>query len=563
MSPDPIRHRAEQLARALSLPAVAVPLLENLAGLDLDREAAARARQEDEQGRQGALSFAILSNRLATEDPSQLEDVLMRLADWGVIQMVGQEPSDPVLAGSVAIRLVYSGRALLGLAPSRAFRELKPGELSQSWEIWHGSCREGLLLDAVAQFPIFGLQPILLRPDELKGATLAGRVAERLCADGVVVLDGTGLEHPRHAGFLEDLLMRTRDARLPRVLLVHSPAVARIAALATGARLRWCELPKRSRRDDAVMDERATERLLELSEHRTIADVSGVPESEIAIPRRVATSWDDLLVPEAVRQQLLHALMHARYRLDYLPSKRRRSTGYRLLLSGLPGTGKSMAAEALATTLKRPLVRLDLSSVLSKWLGETERFLAQVFEVAEISGAVLVLDEADALFRQRESSGSGRDGLVTIVSYLLARLDRFEGVLVATTNRTRDLDEAFFRRFDDFVVLPVPDTPTRAKLWAQLLGEAAPERELDRVDFAILSERFPISGGLIRCASIRAAAWASGLEIPLDTSVVLASLSRELEKSDRDPKEVLVGPHRTRVEALLRGLSPQIEEQQT
>lgn len=561
MDPEHIRRRAELVTRALSLPAIAIPLLENLARLDLDREATALARQEDEQGRQGALSFSTLSRRLAHESQGELADALIHLAEWGVLQMVGQEPADPVLAGSVAIRLVYSGRALLGLAPSHAFRAVTPDETPSAWQIWHGACREGLLLDAADSFPICGLQPIHLRPDELRGAALAGRVAERLCADGVVIVDGTSLDHPRHAGFLEDLLIRTRDARLPRLLLVHSPAIARIAALATGARLRWRELPTRSRRDSVVMDGRATERLLALTDHGTVADVSGVPESEIAVPRRVDTSWDDLLVPEAVRQQMLHALMHARYRLDYLPSKRRRSTGYRLLLSGLPGTGKSMAAEALATTLKRPLVRLDLSSVLSKWLGETERFLAQVFDVAEISGAVLVLDEADALFRQRESSGSGRDGLVTIVSYLLARLDRFEGVLVATTNRTRDLDEAFFRRFDDFVVLPIPDTPTRARLWERLLTDAAPECDLRQVDFAMLSERFPISGGLIRCASIRAAAWAFGLRVTLDTSVVLASLSRELEKSDRDPKEVLAGPHRPRVEALLRGLSPQPEEQ--
>jgi SpoVK/Ycf46/Vps4 family AAA+-type ATPase len=194
-----------------------------------------------------------------------------------------------------------------------------------------------------------------------------------------------------------------------------------------------------------------------------------VPDSELAQPRRVKTRWEDLQVPEPVQRQLQQALMHARYRLVPQPGGRE-SLGYRLLLSGLPGTGKSMAAEALASTLGRPVMKLDLSSVLSKWLGETERFLSQIFEIAEISGAVLVLDEADSLFRQRDSSGSGRDGLVTVVSYLLARLDRYVGLLVATTNRTRDLDEAFFRRFDDFIVLPVPDPATRRALWRQQLA---------------------------------------------------------------------------------------------
>lgn len=554
--------RAAEVAAVLCLPPTAGDLLDALARLDVDRDAFTTARQEDEQGRSGALSWAGLLRRAGAEvaDAEALGAALLGLADWGLVQIVGQEAGDPILTGSSAIRLLHAGRALLGLAPTRRATapDFARAAEPRSWEVWHGASREGLLLDALTTHPEAAGRPIVLRPDDLRGAALAGRVAERLWADGAAVVDGELLEHPKHAWLVEELLVRTARAAAPRILLLASPAVARYAAVASGARLCWREQPTAGRRESAALDERVTARLMSPPDGpaATLADVCGVPDTELATPRRVDTRWEDLLLPDPVQQQMQHALMHARYRLETLPalSGAGRATGYRLLLSGLPGTGKSMAAEAVATTLGRPLVRLDLAGVLSKWLGETERFLAQIFEVAEVSGSVLVLDEAEALFRQRESGGSGRDGLVTVVSYLLARLDRFTGVLIATTNRTRDLDEAFFRRFDDFVVLPVPDPSTRARLWARHLGVT------HSVDLELVSGRFAISGGLIRCAAVRAAAWAEGLRLPLDTPVVLASLARELEKCDRDPKEVLIEPHRAAVQALLRGVTFRSEE---
>jgi len=223
-------------------------------------------------------------------------------------------------------------------------------------------------------------------------------------------------------------------------------------------------------------------------------------------------------------------------------------TGYRLLLSGLPGTGKSMAAEALATALDRPLVRLDLSSVLSKWLGETEKQLSQVFDVAEAANAVLVLDEAESLLRQR-NSGAGGGGMGTGVAYMLTRLDLYQGVLVATTNRIEDLDEAFFRRFDDYVVLPIPDKPTRRTLWERHLILA----DDSDVDLDVIAEKFAISGGLIRGAAIRANGWVSATSDPLSTPHVLASLGRELEKNHKATNEVYIQPWRNAVKAILEG----------
>jgi SpoVK/Ycf46/Vps4 family AAA+-type ATPase len=264
----------------------------------------------------------------------------------------------------------------------------------------------------------------------------------------------------------------------------------------------------------------------------------------------VETAWEDLVVPKKVQWELRQVLLHARYRLGETSDRFGRKKGYRLLLSGLPGTGKSMCAEALATTLDRPLVKLDLSSVLSKWLGETEKLLAQVFDVAEAANAVLVLDEAESLLRQRggDGKGGGMGALSTGVAYLLTRLDSYTGVLVATTNRTRDLDEAFFRRFDDFVILPIPDRPTRVRLWSTFLGDGAGDLDLE-----FIGGHFAISGGLIRSAAIRADAWRVGMELPMETPLVLASLARELEKNDRSSVEAMVEPYRKAVMELLDG----------
>jgi SpoVK/Ycf46/Vps4 family AAA+-type ATPase len=278
------------------------------------------------------------------------------------------------------------------------------------------------------------------------------------------------------------------------------------------------------------------------------ADITGVPDSDLAAPRRVDTQWDDLIVSDPVRWQLEQALLHAHHRLNVLPELTGRKTGYRLLLSGLPGTGKSMCAEALATNLNCPLVKLDLSTVLSKWLGETEKLLGQVFDIAEAAGSVLVLDEAESLLRQRSSGQSG-GGSGTGVAYMLTRLDRYSGVLVATTNRIEDLDEAFFRRFDDYVVLPIPDRPTRRLLWQQMLDM----NDESTIDLDIIADNFAISGGLIRGASIRANAWAQGSHAPLTTPYVLASLARELEKNNRSTNEVYIKGYREEVERLLEG----------
>ena len=195
--------------------------------------------------------------------------------------------------------------------------------------------------------------------------------------------------------------------------------------------------------------------------------------------------------------------------------------------------------------------------MLSQWLGATGTLIGQSFDVAEAAGDVLVLDEAEAILRQRGNNNNSGGGLSTGVAYMLTRFDRYQGVLVATTNRIEDLDEAFFRRFDDYAVLPIPDRQTREGMWKNML---APEADPTNIDFKLIARNFAISGGLIKGACIRAKAWSLGMSKKLTTPFVLASLARELEKNNRSTNEVFTKEHREMVEALLDGDTDLLEE---
>ncbi len=544
---DHLDARLRHCVRVLDLPELALGTLQLLARIDLDADFASSLQERDPHRRSGVLSWAaLLSDFLETEgDVADLEDTLRALEGWGLVQVVGQDPRDPVVPGPAPLRLVYAGRSCMGLAPG-GVGSFEPSEEAQPWEILHTASQERAFV-AVREMDEQAAQHSIVLSGDERPSHIAGRVAVQLCRSGVAVLDAYGATE-RGGAMLNEVLKQTAKARGKRILCLPDPGLVRLAAVRSGATLRWIEPEVEARRDKSILDAEVSRMLggTEMNDGRLI----GVPDSTLAVPRRVNTKWEDLIVPQKIQWELRQVLIHARYRLGDTHQQPGRGKGYRLLLSGLPGTGKSMCAEALATTLDRPIVKLDLSSVLSKWLGETEKLLAQVFDVAEAARAVLVLDEAESLLRQRDSGGGGGGlgALSTGVAYLLTRLDRYTGVLVATTNRSRDLDEAFFRRFDDFIVLPIPDAATRRVLWTGQLGDNS------AVDLDFVSRQFALSGGLIQGAAIRARAWAAGLERELDTPLLLASLARELDKNDRSTLEVLVEPYRTEVKSLLEGL---------
>jgi hypothetical protein len=558
-NPSFIKHVEQRFARTAAILDFDEParrVLHALINLDLTG-----ADKPDLHGRQGIISW----HRMAEEfsggalSVSVMEAGVIELADWGLVQVVGRTPADPKLTGTSALRLTHAGRVCAGLAPYGKPANIELADDALPWTVLHHANREGLILEASELIGDAAWHPIVPGTDRNQISVTCGAVAMALVLEGGAVVDGFPLSEGDRNRDLPELLWRTRKALRPRVLLLPEPTSVRAAAVGTGARVHWVEPHLEHRRDDATMDARVTDRLIEASQPANpVAAACGVPKSTLAKPRRVSVAFEDLIVPDGVRTQIDQAVQHAMYRLHVLPEKSRfvgKGGGFRLLLSGLPGTGKSLMAEALATKLDRTVVKLDLSTVLSKWLGETEQLIGQVFDLAEAADAVLVLDEAEALFRQRNSGGGGGGGsnaMLTAVAYLLTRLDRFNGVLVATTNRTQDIDDALYRRFDDFIILPVPDFNTRVRLWKKMLGDGldAGERITDP-EYEILGRHFVITGGLIRGAAIRAGAWASGHNDSLRMPYVLASLARELEKSDHPTTGVLTEPYRTEVANLL------------
>jgi hypothetical protein len=177
--------------------------------------------------------------------------------------------------------------------------------------------------------------------------------------------------------------------------------------------------------------------------------------------------------------------------------------GARLLLCGPPGTGKSLAARAVATEAATDLLVVDVSRIVSKWLGETEKNLGAAFDAAERTQAVLMLDEADSLFGTRTEISDAHDRYANLeTAYLLARLDRFEGLVILTTNMRSNIDPAFLRRIDFLVEFPLPNRTQRVDLWHRHL----PTSQLGAdVDLDALAGLYPVTGAWIRNASVGAA----------------------------------------------------------
>ena len=243
------------------------------------------------------------------------------------------------------------------------------------------------------------------------------------------------------------------------------------------------------------------ERLWAACRVRARADLDG--HAERIVP---AARWDDLVLPERELAALRDLLRHARHRATVFETwqlgRGHRAAGVTALFAGPSGTGKSLAAEVIAGELDVDLYRVDLSQVVSKYIGETEKNLRRVFDAAELSGAVLVVDEADALFGQRSEVKDSHDRYANIeVSYLLQRMESYRGLAVLTTNLRANIDDAFIRRLAFIVTFPFPDGAARAALWQRAFGRRTPvdELEIDRL------AQLTLAGGSIRNVAVHAA----------------------------------------------------------
>ena len=256
---------------------------------------------------------------------------------------------------------------------------------------------------------------------------------------------------------------------------------------------------------------------------------------ELAQRIETVAGWDDLILPEAQKAMLRQIVAHVQNRLKVyqgwgFADKGARGLGISALFAGESGTGKTMAAEVLARELQLDLYRIDLSAVVSKYIGETEKNLRRVFDAAEDSGAILLFDEADALFGKRSEVKDSHDRYANIeVSYLLQRMESYRGLAILTTNLKAALDAAFQRRLRFVVQFPFPDQALREAIWRSVFPARTPLAAIDNGKLARLS----VTGGSIRNIAINAAFRAAGLEESVSMSHLLHAAHHEASKRER------------------------------
>jgi SpoVK/Ycf46/Vps4 family AAA+-type ATPase len=248
-----------------------------------------------------------------------------------------------------------------------------------------------------------------------------------------------------------------------------------------------------------------------------------------------AATWDDLVLPPTPMQRLRDILLQVRHRATVyqtwgFEAKSARGLGINALFAGPSGTGKTMAAEVLAGELRLDLYRIDLSSVVSKYIGETEKNLRRVFDAAEDSGAVLLFDEADALFGKRSEVRDSHDRYANLeVSYLLQRMEAYRGLAILTTNQKAALDDAFLRRLRFVVEFPFPDAAHRTKIWERVFPQPTPTEGLDADKLA----RLNVAGGNIRNVALHAAFLAAEAKSPVRMTHLLDAARNEYAKLEK------------------------------
>ncbi len=245
----------------------------------------------------------------------------------------------------------------------------------------------------------------------------------------------------------------------------------------------------------------------------------------------------DLMLPPKQAQQLreiiqaMSVLTTVHY--EWGTERAWNESGLTALFAGPPGTGKTMCAEVIASALHLPLYRIDLSQVVNKYIGETEKNLRRLFDAAEASDVILFFDEADSLFGKRTEVKDAHDRYANLeVSYLLERMERFKGLAILATNRKRDLDEAFLRRLRFLIDFPLPGADERLRIWKQVMPEGI---DVSEIDFAFLAQRFPLAGGHIRSIVFHACLQVAqpGGPRKLTMEPLVSAVKREYDKLDR------------------------------
>ncbi|MGW5069956.1 ATP-binding protein [Streptomyces cyaneofuscatus] len=364
----------------------------------------------------------------------------------------------------------------------------------------------------------------------------------------------------------------TRDSPVPVAVLPPGPAGAARRwrqALAEAARSVGLPEAQAPADDDRLIEATASYRLDsdQLRKAATVATRLAVQEQRPVHPddlrtavraqngaglerlaRRIepAVGWDDLVLPPATRTQLTELALRARHREQVLGQWGMRPGGGRgrgviALFAGESGTGKTMSAEVVARELGMELYVVDLSTVVDKYIGETEKNLERIFVEASDVNGILLFDEADAIFGKRSQVKDAHDKHANVESaYLLQRMESFDGIAVLTTNLRANLDEAFTRRLDVIAEFPIPDAEQRLALWDRCLGTSIPRDAA--LDLEFCATRFELAGGSIRACAVTAAYLAAESRAPLTMDQLVTAVLQEYRKLGRLVLESEFGP---------------------
>jgi len=440
-------------------------------------------------------------------------------ASWPRLQLCGSDaPARRAVAAAACERLGIAAHAMSALALPPA-----PADLDGFVRLWHReACLSGTALllecDAVDTNDLVRTETVQHFVDAMRAPLIVStREPRSALARGAVAIDVASVRGEEQRSLWLDALggeAARANGALDRVIAQFSLAPDRIAAVAAsvqgaedlGAAL-WssCRAAARPRLDD--------------------------------LAQRVASnaSWEDLILPAAQVALLRDLVAAVRFRPrvydDWgFAGKDWRGLGVTALFAGASGTGKTLAAEVIANALGLDLYRIDLSGVVSKYIGETEKNLRRVFDAAEEGGAILLFDEADALFGKRSEVKDSHDRYANIeVSYLLQRMEAYHGVAILTTNSREALDTAFLRRIRFAVQFPFPAADERAAIWARIFPRKLPTHGLDVAKLARLS----VAGGNIRNIAVNAAFGAARDDSPLTMRHLLEAARAEFVKLEK------------------------------
>jgi SpoVK/Ycf46/Vps4 family AAA+-type ATPase len=245
-------------------------------------------------------------------------------------------------------------------------------------------------------------------------------------------------------------------------------------------------------------------------------------------------TWEDIILPADIKAQLKEIRLYIKYKgivySDWkFDKKLSLGKGLNALFSGPSGTGKTMAAQIIAKEAQLDLYKIDLSSVISKYIGETEKNLSKIFKEAETSNAILFFDEADALFGKRSEVKDAHDRYANIeTGYLLQKMEEYEGVVILATNLSKNIDDAFIRRMQFIVEFPFPDKTLRKQIWAGIFPEEAPLSK--DINFDFLSEKLKLAGGNIKNIAVASAFYAADRSSRIEMSYIMHAAKREYQK---------------------------------